>query len=96
MSFTVTGTAPFSPDPALEIEEVNFLRDLTALETACAIDSTGLRTTRFNYYRKEKYKTPRQNVWMKMHALVGVRTHIIVALDVTEGSGADFPISQSS
>jgi hypothetical protein len=65
---------------------------LIAVENACAIDSTGLRTTRFHYYRKEKYEPQRENVWLKMHALVGVETHAIPVLEVTEGSAGDSPM----
>lgn len=64
---------------------------LIGLEDRCAIDSTGLRTTRFNYYRKEKYEPTRENVWLKLHALVGVRTHAIPVLEVTSGSVNDSP-----
>jgi hypothetical protein len=39
---------------------------LIGLEDRCAIDSTGLRTTRFNYYRKEKYDPERENDWRKL------------------------------
>ena len=64
---------------------------LIGLEDRCAIDSTGLRTTRFNYYRKEKYNPERENAWLKLHALVGVKTHGIPALEVTAGSAGDAP-----
>ncbi len=64
---------------------------LIGLEDKCAIDSTGLRTTRFNYYRQEKYNPSRENAWLKMHALVGVKTHVIPALEVTSGTVSDSP-----
>ena len=64
---------------------------LIGLEDRCAIDSTGLRTSRFNYYRKEKYDSSRENVWLKLHALVGVKTHGVPALEVTAGSVGDSP-----
>ncbi len=64
---------------------------LMGLEDRCAIDSTGLRTTRFNYYRKEKYDPSRENVWLKLHALVGVKTHGIPVLEVTAGTANDSP-----
>jgi Transposase DDE domain len=65
---------------------------LIAIERICAVDSTGLRTTRFNNYRREKYERQRENIWLKMHALVGIETHVICALEVTEGSAHDFPM----
>ncbi len=64
---------------------------LIGLEDRCAVDSTGLRTSRFNYYRKEKYDPSRENIWLKLHALVGVKTHGIPALEVTAGSAGDSP-----
>ena len=64
---------------------------LIGLEDRCAVDSTGLRTTRFHSYRHEKYEPSRKNIWVKMHALVGVRTHAIPVLQVTEGVANDSP-----
>ena len=64
---------------------------LIGLEDRCAIDSTGLRTTRFHSYRKERYEPSRQNIWRKLHALVGVKTHVIPVLEVTDGSANDSP-----
>jgi transposase len=62
---------------------------LMGIEDRCAIDSTGLRTSRFNYYRHEKYEPSRENDWRKLHALVGVKTHVIPVLEVTDGSVND-------
>jgi transposase len=62
---------------------------LIGLEDRCAIDSTGLRTTRFNYYRKEKYDPERENDWRKLHALIGVKTHVMPVLEFTNGSVGD-------
>jgi transposase len=64
---------------------------LMGIEDRCAIDSTGLRTTRFNYYRHEKYEPSRENDWRKLHALVGVKTHVIPVLEVTDGPANDSP-----
>jgi transposase len=65
---------------------------LKALEDRCAVDSTGFRTTRFNYYREEKYNPTRKNIWLKCHALVGIRTHAIIAVEITEGAAGDAPM----
>ncbi|HYA69812.1 MAG TPA: transposase [Thermoplasmata archaeon] len=62
-----------------------------ALETKCAIDSTGFRTTRFHYYRNEKYTPTRTNEWLKVHALVGVSTHAVLAAEITSGHVGDSP-----
>jgi hypothetical protein len=64
---------------------------LIGLENSCAIDSTGLRTSQFNYYRKEKYEPSRENVWLKLHALVGTKMHAIPVLEVTAGVANDCP-----
>jgi transposase len=65
---------------------------LKAIEDRCAADSTGFRTTRFHHYREEKYNPTRRNIWRKLHALVGIRTHAIIAAEVTDGSVADVTI----
>ena len=64
---------------------------LAAIENRCAIDSTGFRTTRFHYYRNERYTPERKNIWMKLHAAVGIRTHAILAATITEGTAGDAP-----
>jgi transposase len=64
---------------------------LVNIENRCAIDSSGFRTTRFHYYRNERYTPERLNTWMKLHVAVGVRTHAILAAHVTEGTAADAP-----
>ena len=64
---------------------------LRPIESRCAVDSTGFRTTMFHYYRKEKYNPERENIWLKAHALVGVRTHAILSLEVNDGNAGDSP-----
>ena len=64
---------------------------LRAFENRCVADSTGFRTTRFHQYREEKYNPGRRNTWLKAHALVGVRTHAVVSVDISEGSAGDAP-----
>lgn len=62
-----------------------------AIESKCAVDSSGFRTTRFHYYRNEKYSPDRKNQWLKAHALVGIRTHAVLAIEVTAGNVGDSP-----
>jgi hypothetical protein len=64
---------------------------LIGVDTACAIDSSGFRTTRFHYYRHEKYEPTRKNIWLKAHILAGVQTHVVPVVEVTEGSAGDSP-----
>lgn len=61
------------------------------IESRCAIDSTGFRTTRFHYYRNEKYTPTRKNQWLKAHALIGVKTHAVLAVEITGGEAGDSP-----
>jgi transposase len=65
---------------------------LRAIENRCAVDKTGLRTTLFHYYKKERYTPTRENIWLGLHALVGIRTHAILSAEVTAGSAADGPV----
>jgi DDE family transposase/SWIM zinc finger len=65
---------------------------LMGIEETAVIDSTGLRTTRFHNYRKEKYEPARENDWRKMHALVCANSHAIAVLEVTDGSANDSPM----
>jgi transposase len=62
---------------------------LAGLEHGFAPDSTGIRTTSFGAWREEKHGEKRRHVWLKAHALVGVKTHVIVRMIVTEKDRAD-------
>lgn len=62
---------------------------LAALEQGFAPDSTGIRTTSFGAWMQEKHGDSREHTWLKAHALVGVNTHVIVRLNVTDKDGAD-------
>jgi hypothetical protein len=62
---------------------------LAALETTFAQDSTGMRTTSFGSWCGERHGEGRRNIWLKAHALVGVKTHIIARVSVTDKDGAD-------
>lgn len=64
---------------------------LLPLEERCAVDSTGLRTSQFNCYRREKYDPARKHSWLKLHSLVLVRSHGIPALEVSAGTANDSP-----
>jgi transposase len=62
---------------------------LTSIETTFAVDSSGFRTTSFGEYCREKYGATVQNIWWKLHIIVGTQTGIIPAVVVTEGHAAD-------
>ncbi len=62
-----------------------------ALEEGFAVDSTGMQSTSFGAWREAKHGESREHVWLKAHALGGVRTHVIAAIVVTDKNGADNP-----
>lgn len=64
---------------------------LASVEHDFAMDSTGFRTTSFGDYCQEKHGPQRKNVWLKAHLSVGVTTHIIADVVVTDANGADAP-----
>jgi transposase len=67
---------------------------LKSVETQFAVDSTGLRTTRFNEYCKEAHNTDNQHQWIKLHICCGVKTNIITAVEVGltgNALGNDYP-----
>lgn len=64
---------------------------LKEVETEFAVDSTGFRTRCFGAYREGKYPSNREHIWLKLHAICGVRTNIITAVKITDEFGADNP-----
>ncbi len=74
-------------------EMIPILRDLIAqssvplraIETDFAVDATGFTTDQYHKWFDEKYgRVKSMQRWVKGHAFVGVKTHIVVAADVTE------------
>jgi transposase len=63
---------------------------IAALEEGFAPDSTGLQSTLFGAWREDKHGDKRQRLWLKAHALVGVKTQAIVAAVVTDKDGSDY------
>src|SRR5205085_9076313 len=64
---------------------------LAAVEKDFAVDSTGFGTTRtFNYY-SHKYGAEQgtKHDWLKLHAMVGVKTNIVTSAVVTHRGGGD-------
>lgn len=59
---------------------------LAALEDGGGIapDSTGIQTTSFGGWREEKHKERREKKWLKVHAMVGTRTHVVIRAVVSE------------
>lgn len=64
---------------------------LTSVETTFAVDSSGFRTTSFGDYCRETHGARIQNIWKKLHIVVGTQTGIIPAVVVTESNENDSP-----
>lgn len=64
---------------------------LRGIESEFAVDSTGFRTTSFGDYNQETHGPSRRNIWLKAHAIVGTRTHVVARVKITDGNGADSP-----
>ena len=64
---------------------------MRSLETTLAVDSTGFRTTLFGYYNRETHGERKRNLWLKAHAIVGTKTHTVVRVKITDGTGSDAP-----
>jgi transposase len=65
---------------------------LKTVETTFAPDSTGFSTSRFVRWFDEKYGRERSGrAWVKAHAICGVKTHIITAVEIHGMDAADSP-----
>ncbi len=67
-------------------------RPLRMFETHAAIDATGVSTKNYVRWFDAKWgKEKREQKWIKLHMMIGVRTQIITAAKVTEGNKNDSP-----
>lgn len=62
------------------------------IEQNFAIDSTGFRIPKINKWYDEKYGWRQRRQWIKCHACVGVKSHIITAVKVTPRQIGDSPV----
>jgi transposase len=58
---------------------------------AVAPDSTGIQTTSFGGWREEKHGEKREKRWLKVHAMVGTKTHVVIRAIVSEVNSGDSP-----
>jgi transposase len=66
---------------------------LKALETDFAVDSTGFGINRFYRHVTAKYGKERvAHDWLKLHAIVGTKTNVITAAEVTDKDTNDGPL----
>lgn len=65
---------------------------LRNVEVDFAGDATGFSTSRFSRWFDYKWgKEKKERIWIKCHAMVGVKTNIITGVEITEGHSADSP-----
>lgn len=65
---------------------------LKAIESEFAVDATGFGTCTYTRWFDHKYgKEQRHQIWLKAHAMVGTKTNVVTAIEVTEGSRNDSP-----
>lgn len=65
---------------------------LAAIETDFAIDSSGFGTTNMRTWFSQKHgREVKSREWRKVHAMAGVRTHIVTAVEVSPQSANDAP-----
>lgn len=60
---------------------------LKGVETKFSIDSTGFRTNRFSPYCQEKHGKDKKHEFIKLHAVIGCKTNVITACEVTLSDG---------
>lgn len=60
-------------------------------EGTVAIDSSGFSTSSMGAYLTEKHDPMRRHSWVKAHVVVGVKTHIVQAVRITDEHGGDSP-----
>jgi transposase len=65
---------------------------LRAVETVFAPDSTGFSTCRFVRWFDEKYGVTRSGKdWVKAHAICGVKTNVVTAVEILDRNAGDSP-----
>lgn len=65
---------------------------LKAVETQFAVDATGFSTCTFERWYDAKWgKQASRRQWLKAHAMIGCRTNVVTAVEVTPGNRNDCP-----
>jgi transposase len=78
--------------PVLEGLIVRTSLPLKAIETTFAPDSTGFSTSRFVKWFDEKYGERSGRDWVKAHAICGVKTNIVTAVEIGARDAGDSPM----
>ena len=67
-------------------------KPLAAVEADFAIDSTGIGTTTYRRWFDHKWGRERSTqTWVKVHAMTGVTTNVVTAIEATATESADAP-----
>lgn len=68
-------------------------KPLRAVESDFAVDASGFATACYSRWFDEKYGAPdpKRRKFIKAHIMVGVRTHVVTSVEVTEGHANDSP-----
>jgi transposase len=78
--------------PVLQKLIVQSSLPLRTIETTFAPDSTGFSTSRFVRWYDEKYGVERSgHDWVKAHAMCGVKTNIVTAVEILDRNAGDSP-----
>lgn len=65
---------------------------LSSVESNFAADSSGFATCRFARYFDYKWgKENKYRLWLKSHVMVGTKTNVITAVEITQGTANDSP-----
>lgn len=56
-----------------------------------APDSTGVQTTSFGGWREERHGEKRRKAWLKVHAIIGTKTHVVIRAIISEKNTGDSP-----
>ena len=64
---------------------------LKAIETDFAVDSSGFSTGRFERWFDVRYGEHDRKGWLKMHLICGVRTNIVVGVEMSGPHANDYP-----
>jgi len=79
--------------PILKALIVESSRPLASVETDFAADSTGFSTCRFTRWFDIKYgKTMEEREWVKVHAMTGVKTNVVTAIEIMGKHAGDAPM----
>ncbi|MCI4357196.1 MAG: transposase [Thermoplasmata archaeon] len=62
-----------------------------SIDRGFAPDSTGIRTTSFGEWMAEKHDDDREHHWLKLHAIIGTKSHIVASVVIGEKNSADSP-----